>query len=77
LSFDAASAEKTGIHVKTLHRIFGPKANSTAANLFNIIASLQEHEGMRLQVVALAFGRTQLWSSRGDRFLREQGHSCL
>jgi hypothetical protein len=52
LSFDAASAEKTGIHVKTLHRIFGPKANSTAANLFNIIASLQEHEGVRLKVVA-------------------------
>ncbi len=47
-----APAEKTGIHVKTLHQMFGPKGNPTAANLFNIIACLQEHEGVRLQVVA-------------------------
>ncbi|MGB7984826.1 MAG: transcriptional regulator [Terracidiphilus sp.] len=45
-------AEKTGIHVKTLHQMFGPKGNPTAANLFNIIACLQKHEGVRLQVVA-------------------------
>jgi hypothetical protein len=45
-------AEKTGIHVKTLHQMFDPKGNPTAANLFNIIACLQEHEGARLQVVA-------------------------
>jgi DNA-binding phage protein len=45
-------AEKAGIHVKTLHQMFGPKGNPTAANLFNIIACLQEHEGVRLQVVA-------------------------
>jgi DNA-binding phage protein len=49
---DPALAEKTGIHVKTLHQMFGPKGNPTAANLFNIIACLQEHEGVRLQVVA-------------------------
>jgi hypothetical protein len=47
-----ALAEKTGIHVKTLHQMFGPKGNPTAANLFNIIACLQEHEGVRLRVVA-------------------------
>jgi DNA-binding phage protein len=47
-----ALAEKTGIHGKTLHPMFGPKGNPTAANLFNIIACLQEHEGVRLQVVA-------------------------
>jgi DNA-binding phage protein len=47
-----ALAEKTGIHVKTLHQMFGPKGNPTATNLFNIIACLQEHEGVRLQVVA-------------------------
>ncbi len=46
---DAALAEKTGIHVKSLHQMFGPKGNPTAANLFNIIACLQEHEGVRLQ----------------------------
>jgi len=45
-------AEKTGIHVKSLHQMFGPKGNPTAANLFNIIACLQEHEGVRLHVVA-------------------------
>jgi DNA-binding phage protein len=45
-------AEKTGIHVKSLHQMFGPKGNPTAANLFNIIACLQEHEGVRLQVLA-------------------------
>lgn len=45
-------SERTGIHVKTLHQMFGPKGNPTAANLFNIIACLQEHEGVRLQVVA-------------------------
>ena len=45
-------AEKTGIHVKTLHQMFGPKGNPTAANLFRIIACLQEQEGVRLRVVA-------------------------
>ena len=52
LSFDRVLAEKTGIHVKTLHQMFGPKGNPTAANLFNVVACLQEHEGVRLQVVA-------------------------
>ena len=47
-----ALAEKTGIHVKTLHQIFGPKGNPTAAHLFQIIACLQEQEGVRLRVVA-------------------------
>lgn len=45
-------AEQTGIHVKSLHQMFGPKGNPTAANLFNILAVLQEHEGVKLQVVA-------------------------
>jgi DNA-binding phage protein len=44
-------AEQTGIHAKTLHQMFGPKDNPTASNLFKIIACLQEHEGVRLQVV--------------------------
>jgi hypothetical protein len=47
-----ALAEKTGIHVKTLHQMFGPKGNPTAANLFRIIACLQEQEGVRLKVGA-------------------------
>jgi hypothetical protein len=49
---ELALAEKTGIRVRTLHQMFGPKGNPTAANLFNAIACLQEHEGVRLQVVA-------------------------
>jgi hypothetical protein len=40
------------LHPGNLHQMFGPKGNPTAANLFNIIACLQEHEGVRLQVVA-------------------------
>jgi hypothetical protein len=36
----------------TLRPMFGPRGNPAAANLFNIIACLQEHEGVRLQVVA-------------------------
>jgi DNA-binding phage protein len=45
-------AENTGLHVKTLHQMFGPKGNPTAANLFQIIACLQQHEGVQLRVVA-------------------------
>jgi DNA-binding phage protein len=47
-----ALTEETGIHVKTLHQMFEPKGNPTAANLFNVIDCLQEHEGVRLQVGA-------------------------
>lgn len=45
-------SERTGIHVKTLHQMFGPKGNPTAANLFHIIGCLQEEEGVKLRVVA-------------------------
>jgi DNA-binding phage protein len=45
-------ADKTGIHVKTLHQMFRPKGNPTAANLFSIIAALQHGEAVRLRVVA-------------------------
>lgn len=44
-------AAKTGIHVKTLHQMFGPKGSPTAANLFNIIACLKEYEGVQLEGV--------------------------
>jgi len=37
---------------QTLHRMFGSKGNPIATSPFNIIACLQEHEGVRLQVVA-------------------------
>lgn len=45
-----ALAGKTGIQVKTLRQMSGPKGNPAAANLFNIVACLQDHEGVRLQV---------------------------
>jgi DNA-binding phage protein len=45
-------AARTGIHVKSIHQMLGPNGNPTAANLFNIIACLQEYEGIKLQVVA-------------------------
>ncbi len=43
-------AARTGIHVKTLHRMFGPKGNPTARNLFEIVAYLQRAEGVRSEV---------------------------
>lgn len=43
-------AEHTNLHVKTLHQMFGPKGNPTAANLFAVVAYLQRREGVRLQV---------------------------
>src|SRR5438445_13518410 len=43
-------ASHTKIHVKTLHHMFGPKGNPTASNLFEIVAYLQQQEGVRLQL---------------------------
>jgi DNA-binding phage protein len=45
-------AQRTGIHVKSLHQMFGPKGNPTAANLFRTPECLQAEEGVRLRVVA-------------------------
>ncbi len=43
-------AKDTGLHVKSLHQMFGPNGNPTASNLFEIVAYLQRQEGVRLQV---------------------------
>jgi len=43
-------ARRTRLHAKTLHQMLGPHGNPTAANLFGIVANLQESEGVRLQV---------------------------
>ena len=43
-------AARSKIHVKTLHQMFGPRGNPTAANLFGIVAFLQRAEGLRFQV---------------------------
>lgn len=41
---------RTNIHVKTLHQMFGPNGNPTASNLFEIVACLQQEEGVRFEV---------------------------
>ena len=43
-------ADHTKLHVKTLHQMFGPRGNPTAKNLFEIVAYLQQREGVRLEV---------------------------
>ena len=43
-------AAHTKFHAKTLHQMFGPKGNPTANNLFEIIAYLQQAEGVRFEV---------------------------
>ena len=43
-------AAHTKIHVKTLHQMFGPNGNPTARNLFDIVAYLQQAEGVRFEV---------------------------
>jgi DNA-binding phage protein len=43
-------AARTKIHVKTLHQMFGRNGNPTASNLFEIVAYLQQAEGVRFKV---------------------------
>ena len=43
-------AEATNIPAKSLMRMFGPKGNPRADNLFQIIQHLQAHEGIHLEV---------------------------
>jgi DNA-binding phage protein len=43
-------AARTKIHAKTLHQMFGPNGNPTANNLFEIVAYLQQAEGVRFKI---------------------------
>ena len=43
-------AAGTGIHVKTLHHMFGPNGNPTTSSFSEIVACLQRAEGVRLEV---------------------------
>ncbi|CAN7187779.1 DNA-binding protein [Neorhizobium sp. LjRoot104] len=47
-----ALAEKVGMPAKSLMRMFGPKGNPRADNLFNVIRQLQESSGIHLAVAA-------------------------
>jgi hypothetical protein len=54
-------AAHTKIHAKTLHQMFGPNGNPTANNLFEIVAYLQNAEGVRFEV---RFARAALRTNR-------------
>jgi DNA-binding phage protein len=43
-------ARKTNIPSPSLQRMFGPKGNPSAANLFGVIAVLQEAEGVNVEL---------------------------
>jgi DNA-binding phage protein len=43
-------AAHTKFHVKTLHQMFGPNGNPTTSNLFEIVAYLQQSEGVNFKV---------------------------
>ncbi len=43
---------------KSLMRMFSPKGNPQARNLFEVIGRLQEREGVRLRVLLEATGRS-------------------
>ena len=43
-------AEATGAPAKSLIRMFGPRGNPQARNLFNVIGYLQKRAGVALQV---------------------------
>jgi DNA-binding phage protein len=46
---------KTRIPPKSLIRMFGPRGNPQAKNLFEVVAFLQKEEGVRLSVESTAY----------------------
>ncbi len=44
-------ANATNISAKSLMRMFGPKGNPRAGNLFQVIHLLQDREGIHLEVI--------------------------
>lgn len=46
----ARLAETTHISSPSLQRMFGPKGNPSAQNLFGILAALQEAEGVKIEL---------------------------
>lgn len=47
-----ALSEKSGIHEKSLNRMFGPKGNPTLANALKVLTAISEYEGVKLKVIA-------------------------
>ena len=52
IGFDTL-AEVTNTPAKSLMRMFGPRGNPTAANLFAVINALQDRTGVQLEVRAV------------------------
>ena len=52
VGFEKLGAE-TGTSPKSLMRMFGPRGNPQAKNLFAVLGLLQKQAGMKLQVTAL------------------------
>lgn len=53
IGFEALSAA-TGTPAKSLIRMFGPRGNPQASNLFAVLRYLQEREGLQLQTKVAA-----------------------
>jgi len=49
-----ALAKKTKIPSPSLQRMFGPKGNPSAQNLFGVLAELQRAEGVRIDLAVEA-----------------------
>lgn len=47
-----ALGQKTGIHEKSLNRMFSQKGNPTLSNALKVLTTISEYEGVRLKVVA-------------------------
>ena len=74
-------AARTKIRVKTLHQMFGPNGNPTANNLFEIVAYLQQAEGVRFEVrptrgALRAKQRPSSQRTRREVFLPDSAVSC-
>ena len=53
IGFEALGV-RTNKSSKSLMRMFGPNGNPQANNLFDVIYQIQEHEGVHLEVKAVA-----------------------
>ena len=49
-------SDLTGIHEKSLIRMFGPRGNPQAYNLFEVISKLQQYEKISLEVTLIQQG---------------------
>jgi DNA-binding phage protein len=63
----AELSRRTGTPEKSLIRMFGPKGNPTAANLFTVLAHLQRRAGVRLHVASEKVRRAAATRPRARR----------